>query len=59
MKTKKQIKETLRCQRSMNRITDGLINKAVESLNDFYKECRTAYTYSIKEIVNEAYGLQK
>lgn len=59
MKTKKQIKETLRCQRSMNRITDGLINKAVESLNDFYKECRTAYTYSIKEIVNEAYRLQK
>ena len=59
MRTKKEIRNTLKCERSMNRITDGLINKAVENLNDFYKYCRTAYTYSIKEIVDEAYDIQK
>jgi len=58
MKTKKEIRNTLKCEISMNRISDSLINKAVDSLNEFYKDCKTAYTYSIKEIVDEAYDLQ-
>lgn len=53
MRTKKEIRETYRCQVSMNRITDELINKARYEL-----AMNNVGNPTQKDVVDTAYDLQ-
>ena len=59
MRTKKEIRATYREQKSMNRIEDGLILRAIENLRDEMGPVGGYYGPTQREIIDEAYEIQK
>jgi len=57
MRTKKEIRETYKCQLSMNRIVDKLIQKARDQIAHEEAMGR-GVTMTIKNVVDYAYDLQ-